>query len=353
VTEAPSDFSLLVSATAVYLNQGDASFVRAGRITAGWPHSLASFDFDHDGDLDLVMRRMDSPGISVFSNDGAGSFAEDQSMGFPATVRGTKCLGAADFNRDGWIDLAVLVSVSDNPQLTQDWAEVHVFQNHEGTFGLEQTIVIGTLKEPPQDMVVFDVDGSGDPDLVVTTSLLREEGNPMGVMRVFVNGGTGRFGPAREVLRPANLYAAVPAAAADFDGDGAEDIALPGAILFNRSPRPHSLDANRNRIPDECEGTPFHRGDPNGNGGLDIADAIYLLGYLFGDGPEPSCMESGDTDNSGRIDIADPIGLLNYLFAGGDSPAPPGPVESECGADPDDPGSPGDLGCESYEPCKG
>jgi hypothetical protein len=98
-------------------------------------------------------------------------------------------------------------------------------------------------------------------------------------------------------------------------------------------------------------GTPFHRGDPNGSGAIDIADAIYTLNYLFASGPAPTCMESGDTDNSGQIDIADPISLLGYIFSQGTPPAEPGPPTDPCGTDPDPEGSPGDLGCDLSERC--
>ena len=39
------------------------------------------------------------------------------------------------------------------------------------------------------------------------------------------------------------------------------------------------------------KGTPCANGDVNGDGGLDIADAIYLLSHLFADGPEPVPIE--------------------------------------------------------------
>jgi len=64
----------------------------------------------------------------------------------------------------------------------------------------------------------------------------------------------------------------------------------------------------------------FTRGDANGDGNINIADAIFLVNYLFLDGPEPTPLEAGDADCSGEVDIGDVIFLVNYLFAGG-SPA--------------------------------
>jgi hypothetical protein len=62
--------------------------------------------------------------------------------------------------------------------------------------------------------------------------------------------------------------------------------------------------------------------------------------------------QTADVDNSAAIDITDVVVLLGYLFLGDATPAPPGPTSSRCGPDPDAPGSPGDLGCESYGGCK-
>jgi len=72
---------------------------------------------------------------------------------------------------------------------------------------------------------------------------------------------------------------------------------------------------------------PFLRGDPNNDGQLDVADAIYLLSYLFAQGPPPEpCLDAGDANDSGEIDVADPIALLSFLFSGGLPPPYPFPI---------------------------
>ena len=75
----------------------------------------------------------------------------------------------------------------------------------------------------------------------------------------------------------------------------------------------------------------FQRGDVNGSGTLNIADAVSLLGVLFGDGCVLDCQDAADVNDSGAVNIADPIALLNYLFQQGAPPAPPTFV---CGPDP-------------------
>jgi hypothetical protein len=96
----------------------------------------------------------------------------------------------------------------------------------------------------------------------------------------------------------------------------------------------------------------FHRADPNANGTTDLSDGVFIFSFLFLGGAGPSCLESADANNSGRVDISDGINILNFLFLGGLSPAPPGSAADPCGPDPDAPGSPGDLGCDTYLICE-
>ena len=97
----------------------------------------------------------------------------------------------------------------------------------------------------------------------------------------------------------------------------------------------------------------FSRGDGNGDGSLELTDGIIVLNYLFTGGDAPGCMEAADSDNDGQISLTDAVLVLGYLFQGGNAPALPGPpgVNTGCGPDTDVPGSPGDLGCDSYAGC--
>ncbi len=69
----------------------------------------------------------------------------------------------------------------------------------------------------------------------------------------------------------------------------------------------------------------FKRGDTDGNGDVDLSDAIVSLGYLFLGERRPSCLDAADVNDSGAVDIADPIGILNFSFLGGIAPAVPFP----------------------------
>jgi hypothetical protein len=65
---------------------------------------------------------------------------------------------------------------------------------------------------------------------------------------------------------------------------------------------------------------PYLLGDATGDGVVDASDVVYLLNYLFVNGPEPKPLEAGDANCDGVVDIADVVYLLNYLFVGGPSP---------------------------------
>ena len=64
------------------------------------------------------------------------------------------------------------------------------------------------------------------------------------------------------------------------------------------------------------------RGDVDRDGvGPNIADLVYLVTYMFGDGPEPPCMDESDIDGNGvGPDIADLVYLVTYMFGSGPAP---------------------------------
>ncbi len=78
----------------------------------------------------------------------------------------------------------------------------------------------------------------------------------------------------------------------------------------------------------------FPRGDANGDGVVNIADASFALNWLFLGGPDPSCQDAADSNDDGLANISDASYTLNYLFTGGPPPRDPGP--DTCGEDPTD-----------------
>ncbi len=68
------------------------------------------------------------------------------------------------------------------------------------------------------------------------------------------------------------------------------------------------------------------RGDINHSGALpiDIGDLVYLVEYMFADGPQPACHAEADVNGDGAelIDIADLVYLVEFMFNEGPEPSP-------------------------------
>jgi hypothetical protein len=64
----------------------------------------------------------------------------------------------------------------------------------------------------------------------------------------------------------------------------------------------------------------LNRGDANGDGMIDVSDVVYLLNYLFVQGPPPVPLAAGDVTCDSVVDASDIVYLLNYLFVGGPAP---------------------------------
>ena len=89
----------------------------------------------------------------------------------------------------------------------------------------------------------------------------------------------------------------------------------------------------------------FIRGDGNDDGVLNLADAIFLINYFFGDGFGPTCSAAADPNGDFAVDLGDVIYLINHQFLDGAGPVSPWPG---CGIDP---GGESGLGCTLYENC--
>jgi len=63
------------------------------------------------------------------------------------------------------------------------------------------------------------------------------------------------------------------------------------------------------------------RGDPNGDGAIDLGDVVYLINYLYRDGDPPTYIEAGDCNCDGIVDLGDVVYLINYLYREGDPPS--------------------------------
>jgi photosystem II stability/assembly factor-like uncharacterized protein len=67
-------------------------------------------------------------------------------------------------------------------------------------------------------------------------------------------------------------------------------------------------------------GDPFLFGDANRDGLVDLGDVVFLVNYLYRNGPAPDPSHAGDVNCDGIVDLGDVVYLINYLFKGGPPP---------------------------------
>ncbi len=63
------------------------------------------------------------------------------------------------------------------------------------------------------------------------------------------------------------------------------------------------------------------RGDANGDGSINVGDAVHIINYVFKGGPAPVSDYNGDANADDNINVGDGVYLINFVFNGG--PPPP------------------------------
>jgi hypothetical protein len=61
-------------------------------------------------------------------------------------------------------------------------------------------------------------------------------------------------------------------------------------------------------------------GDADGTGLVNVSDAVFLISYIFGGGPEPVPLLSGDLDCNDLVNVSDAVYIVAYIFGGGPEP---------------------------------
>ena len=128
---------------------------------------IAVLDFNKDGWMDIAVTHAGSPGLTLWRNvsgpDNIGRRFERVPLPLHDAERGWG-VTAIDIDNDGWIDLAVLVETSAGPR-------IRVFRNRgDGTFDdVSHALGLDAIKlQSPRGLIAADIDGDGAPDLLVT-----------------------------------------------------------------------------------------------------------------------------------------------------------------------------------------
>jgi hypothetical protein len=243
----------------LYHNNGNGTFTDVTAKTGvadegGWSTSAAWLDYDHDSYLDLVVlnyiewsaqnnlwcgehrpgyRSYCHPGnyqgqrIKLYHNNHDGTFTDvSNSSGIGKPEAKGMGVVAADFNNDGWIDIAVA---------NDSWPNFLFINKHDGTFQ-DVSLVSGIAAsedgryEAGMGIDAADISGDGRQDIYITH--LDFELN-----RLYTNNGDGSFTDATYssgIGNKAILLSGVSMKFVDYDNDGWPDILqLNGAMVDN------------------------------------------------------------------------------------------------------------------------
>jgi Flp pilus assembly protein TadD len=128
---------------------------------------IAVLDYNKDGWMDIAVTHTGEPGLTLWRNvpgpDNIGRKFERVPLPLNDATRGWG-LTPIDIDNDGWIDLAAIVETKAGPQ-------VRVFRNRgDGTFeDVSHALGLDDLKlHEPRGLIAADVDGDGATDLIVT-----------------------------------------------------------------------------------------------------------------------------------------------------------------------------------------
>lgn len=176
--------------------------------SGGAAQYTANGDVNADGKTDVFASNSNGV-ISVLLGNGNGSFQAPKTIA--ALPAGSYPIVAADFNRDGNPDLAVLEPAK---------ASVLIyFGNGDGTFRSARTIAIGNT---PQHMIVGDMNGDGYPDLVFSAGAGTGASATVG-FTLLLSQGSGNFHAPSYVVAK-NGGAGGVMAAGDLNHDGRLDL---------------------------------------------------------------------------------------------------------------------------------
>jgi hypothetical protein len=292
-------------------------------------------DFNGDGILDLAVSNEcpPSPGsqcgnglVAILLGNGDGTFKPGNT--YPAGGPFAYYIVAADFNRDGKLDLAVTAQGTGGSFGTL----AVMLGNGDGTFG---PATVYTAGDPiGAVLAVADLNGDGIPDLVIGLGSSYGNGTSIGVL---LGAGDGTFGTPVYYPATNNGFGVGSIGVGDFNGDGKLDLAV--SAWSQNSPVIAVLLGNGDGTLQPAVTYPLPGvnggsvavGDVNGDGKLDlVASNICLpkctitsttsIAVLLGNGDGtfsaastfPSGSETGqsgnlvlhDFDGDGKLDVA-------------------------------------------------
>ncbi len=276
------------------------TYTQTGMLFPGdTPYGAHGGDIDSDGDLDLCIPNENSADVSVYLNQGGGTFGAEVTYGVGLHCSASE---AADFDHDGDVDLVIANILDDDASV--------LLGNGDGTFQPQVRHACGT---EPRGVTVLDMEGDGDLDFVTANRITSD-------LSLFRNTGSGTFLP--EVRGEAGLSRETGVVAADMDGDGRTDLVVIGYSSHNAvAALADGLGGFLPQTPRMLGLNPWMVavGDLNADGFNDVAAACSganVAGIVLGDGAGgllpattyatgsfPIAIDLGDLNGDGLLDL--------------------------------------------------
>jgi hypothetical protein len=301
----------------IFKNNGDGTFAGAVNYGAGnTPQSVFCADLDGDDDLDLAVANADlfSGNISILKNNGDGTFAGAVNY---AAGGGPYSVFCAYMDGDDDLDLAVANHWGHSLSI--------LMNNGDATFQSPVDYAPGGGGIYPNSVFCADLDGDLDMDVAVANGLTDD-------VWILMNYGDGSLGPIQYYSAgdaPSSIFCA------DIDDDADMDL-----VVANESGNDVSILEN-NGSGVFLSAVNFSAGqdprsvfcaDLDADDDLDLAvanfnsDNVSILLNLL----NQSSFVRGDANGNGTVDVGDVLYLVNYLYRGGPAPSPVDAGDANC-----------------------